>query len=208
MDKETASHIEQLNKRIDDLRTFFSSLVAAGGVIVAVLGLVFAWNLDSEKDDIRRFKEEVKTDLRLKSRPPKLEFLTPDREPLKDHKLQATIIRDSDTKEFKLRFDFILANIGGSPSGPMSVKVYTRDPLVLEPSSTDEREFAYELFFQPSSNDPSEIAAGVSVNWRMNVSLKVEKSPPPGEYPVLIKFFYGTDKQTRAEFKVIVEKTT
>ena len=182
--------------------------MAAGGVIVAVLGLVFAWNLNSEKEDIRRFKDEVKADLRLESRPPKLELLTLAREPLKDHRLPATIIRDSDTNKFKLRFYCILLNTGGSPSGPMSTKVYTRDPLVLRTSSTDEIEFAYEVFFSPSENNPSEIAAGVSVNWPVSVFLKVEKFPPPGEYPVLIKFFYGTDKQTRAEFKVIVEKTT
>ena len=104
-----------------------------------------------------------------------------------------------------LSFDYIIANTGGSPSGPLYMKLYTGPEVELNGgASTDEPAFAHEAHFPPESNDPSELPSGVASNWTTTAVLTGSVPGPGTRSQAMIKFFYGKSEITRTEFMLVV----
>ena len=80
MSTELNDKWDYLNKRLDDQKTFLALLVSIGGIVFAVLAIVFTWNVASEKIEIREFKKEavreIREELGKTTQPPKITLLT------------------------------------------------------------------------------------------------------------------------------------
>ena len=209
METETSERFKQVDKRIDDLRSFFSSMGTIAAAVFGTLAIIFAWNLNTEKKELREFRKEVKQEIKIAlgqyAAPPKMEMFAYSGEPISGQDIVATIQRDK-YGDLYLQFNYVAKNTGGSKSGEISTKIYTKAPLDLGSKSTDESNYKYEAHFSPESNDPSVFPAGLSIGWTTDVYLTNLKPPSPGKYPVLIKIYYGKGKISRFPFNLIIEE--
>jgi len=197
--------------RLNDLRNWTIGIFAAGATIFGVLAIVFTWNVNAEKQELRVFRdrisEEVNKELGKVSEKPKMEMLTQNREPLAGKTILGKValrdIKNDDgtlTKFFQLEFSFIVQNIGDARTGPIYTKVYSVSPIVLSGDASDEPDYEYETHISPELNDPSEFPAGVSTFWLTTVELYQDSKPKVGEYPCLVKIYYGKKEVESAAF--------
>ena len=97
----------------------------------------------------------------------------------------------SDKGELQIVFDHFVKNTGTGPTDPMYVKVYSKKPLQLDTVSTDEKQYDYETVIDPSKLEPNRLPGGLSIAWTHLLVLASGVRPPPGEYPALLKIYYG-----------------
>jgi hypothetical protein len=209
MDEDVKSKFEDMEKRLsasdkrfDDMKWYFGGVTGLFTIGFSVLTLVLSWNYSNEKASLRELKKEVKMELGKIDAPPEIQLLGIDGQPLAGQELTAEFHEEGPGR-LLLIVNHFLRNSGAGLSGPMYVKVYTSDPVVLKNRSTDESKFKYEAAINPSNLNPSEIPGKYSSEWYFRVA--VEKKPPKGKYDAMIKVFYGKGRVSQARFKLNVE---
>jgi len=161
-------------------------------------------NLQSEKKSPGALKAVLKEGLEkvpeTADTQAELALLGPDRNPLQGQNIQATVGRNPN-KSAWLIFLIIERNQGGTTTGPVFLKVYTSDPIILGSPSTDEPDFHCEGYVTPERRPIPALRAGVSVATQLNLQLQ-GNIPSPGTYPALIKAYYGDGQVSQAHFNL------
>lgn len=222
---EIRSRILCLEKQLKQQEHYRNILVSFAGAIFAVVGVIFSFNLYSERtilfetqkeikdetkkaiSDMSDFKEKTKDEIQVAlgeiGEPPKLEVRTENGDPIEDRDVEVSIDKDEKGQR-SVAFYYSLFNAGGSNSGPITLKVYTSSAIELSNNSSDERGYEYEAFIYPKSNGTSELPAGASNTWTVTLS-PVTNNLEPGRYPMLMKFYYGKKEVTTAKFYIIIK---
>jgi hypothetical protein len=81
----------------------------------------------------------------------------------------------------------------------MFVKVYSKEPVHLGAPSTDESLYKFESYVDPDDFTGSDIPGG---NYSSEFTLRVNLNGglSPGQYPILMKVYYGKEKVAQTEF--------
>jgi hypothetical protein len=193
--------IENTEKRIEDVKWFIGVLIT----IIIVMSVLFGWNFSSEKDSLRDFEKNLKEELGKSEPSAEIQILNPNGEDINGTKVKVDVSLDPSTKDtFEIIIPHIIKNKGLGSTGPLYCKTYTNAPLITDFKSTDESDFHYELTASPNEFDIKEFPGQFSENRWDVIYLKNGKRPPVGTYLVMIKYFYGKGKVTKATFKIIV----
>jgi hypothetical protein len=192
------------DKRFDDMKWYFGGVTTLFTIGFSVLTLVLSWNYSNEKASLREFEKDIKVELGKIDAPPDILLLGIDGHPLAGQELFAQF-KEEQNGDLFLIVNHFLRNTGAGLSGPMYVKIYTSDPVVLGNRSTDESRFKYEAAIDPSNLSPSEIPGQYSSEWFFNLYLPKKERPPKGKYDMLVKVFYGKGRVSQAQFRLNVE---
>lgn len=220
MQQDSKDRFEQVDKRLDDLKSYLSLGSAIFTVIFAIVSIMFTWNLQSERANLRELekdlKDEVRTSLGKLDEPPRIEIYTPDKVPLSGQSIDVSFDNKANTdnadekRKGKVMMSFlcIFKNESSSSSGSIALKLYTRDPLNFVQVSTDEPDFKYEYFSPPEEISPHEMPGGLSIGMLMEFDLETSTIPDEGTYPALLKVFYGKGRIARTTFNLIASHKT
>ena len=202
--EELEKRLSAIDKRMDDMKTYFSGVTGVFTIIFSVLTIVLGWNYTNEKnalhDSLKEMKEEMKEELGKAQAIPDLQLLGLDKQPLNGQEVPVSFEYDGGGTMIVIRH--VLKNSGSGLTGPMYAKLYTSDPVVLHDGSSDEPAYKYEANINPSNLTPSEIPGQYSTNWTFRIY--VERKPPNGKYGVALKVFYGKGLVSKAQFKIVV----
>lgn len=200
--EESDKQFQGLEKRFDDLKWFFGGAAALFAVFVSLFTIIANSNLSGEKSSLEQFKTDLRADLGKAESLPDLELLGDNGLPLAGQEVRAEIETD-EKGEKHLVIRHVMRNKGTGSSGQMFVKIYSRKPLDLGNSSTDEKRFAYEDYILPGNISPNDIPGGYVSNEYWRVSLP-KSAVAPGKYPVLLKVYFGRGKVVSAEFVISI----
>jgi len=210
VDDDVKTRFEELEKRLlttdkrfDDIKWYFGGVTTLFTIGFSVLTLALSWNYANEKASLRDFQRDLKADLGRIDALPELELLGVDAKPLANQNINAEISQDKDVY-LSLTINHFLRNAGNGISGPMFVKLYSSDPVVLDNRSTDEPRFKYEATITPKNLEPNEIPGKYSTEWFHQVNLPKKTRPPKGRYEMLVKVYYGKGKVVQAPFWLVV----
>jgi hypothetical protein len=199
---EIDRRISASDKRIDDLKGYLAGGATLLSIWFAVLTLVLGFNYNSDKASLRDFQKDLREDLGKSIANPELVLLGLDGQSLSGQELEAKFWPEASGT--KITLDFSIKNSGNGATGPLTVALYTVDPIKLNLKSIDERNFKYEATIDPKYNEPSEIPGQYSSEWFLTCWMATKEIPPPGKYPALIKFFYGKGKVVQSNIYIRV----
>lgn len=203
---EVNKRIEATEKRFDDVKWYLGGVTTLFTIGFSVLTLVLSWNYSYEKTSLREFQRDLKEELGKVDALPKIDLLGVNRAPLANQDVIAAF-KEKENGDLQLVIRHVLRNSGTGLSGPMFVKVYSSDPVVLFSMSSDEPHFKYEAAITPRNLDPNEIPGKYTTNSVLNLNLPLNSKPPPGKYDALLKVFYGKGKFikfTQAPFTILI----
>src|SRR6266566_3392243 len=120
--------IEHTEKRFDDVKWYFGGAATLFTVGFSILTLILSWNYKSERDGLRDFEKDIKTELGRIDAPPDLQVLGVDRMPLAGQEVASTVDKDKDGWAV-LHVNLFLKNRGATPTGQMYMKLYGNDPI-------------------------------------------------------------------------------
>lgn len=204
MNEELDTRLKQLEKRIRHFKWFVGTLLVILAIAVTAFLLYIGFALTSEKKSPHAYKASLKEEFEKASgrtdSQPELVLLGADRNPLQGQNITATVGRNPD-KSAWLSFRIIERNRGGTTTGPVFLKVYTSDPIILGSPSTDEPDFQYEGYITPERRPIPALRAGVSVATQLNLQL-LGRTSLSGTYPALIKAYYGDGQVAQAYFNL------
>lgn len=201
--KESQARLELLEKRVRHLKWLVEITLVV--LIIATVHLFYVeLNLQSEKKSPGALKATLKEGLEkvpeTADTQAELVLLGANRNPLQGQNITAMVGRNPD-KSAWLSFRIIERNQGGTTTGPVFLKVYTSDPIILGSPSTDEPAFQYEGYVTPERRPIPALRAGVSVATQLNLQL-LGRTSLSGTYPALIKAYYGDGQVAQAYFNL------
>ena len=195
------------------VQTELRSLKSALGVIAPCVALVFgllgialAWNVTSERDDLREFRKDIKDEVRATLGQvvdePDIELLTPDGHLLDGAVIEPEITRNpSDPAHKILAFPIVIHNKGKGWTGPnVAIKLYTPPEIPAPEHSTDEPKFTNEVNWVGANTGISNVPSAFSSPFRIIVYVDATQTIPAGRHNCLLKFYYGRGKVAQANF--------
>lgn len=216
MEKEVAERFEHTNKRIDDNKTMIQIVVSSGTAIFAVLAIVFTWNFNTEKNDLKAIKNEIKNEVNTylgkNTLTPNIRLYTEEENPLDGSIIKVKVEEDEQFgNSGRIPVPIILRNEGRGSSGEVTVKAYTKRGIELWDKATFEKEYSYEEYWQGKENTgipdlpPPNYSHRYPFMLYVNNAQKIETRI----YQVKLKLYYGEGQTTSAEFKIdVVENQT
>lgn len=214
MDDQSKARFEMLDqrsefseKRIDDLKGYMGYAAAFLGLLFTawftVLTYVLSSNINTEKAELLDFQTNLRQDLGKSLALPVLQLLGVDGEPLDGQKVRARFEKP-DKGELRLAIDLSIKNTGTGSTDPIYVKIYSKKPLQLVDASTDEKQYDYETVIRPDQLGLNQIPGGLSTAYSYWVDLISGVLPPPGEYPALVKIYYGKGQVAKAQITIVL----
>jgi hypothetical protein len=211
MDRKTVAldkKIDDQGKRFDDVRWF----VGGGALIFSVLVAIAGWNYNSERENLREFQKEIR-ELVSKTDETRLDLYNGAGMDLSGQEVSADIStyapddRPQEKPSAHLNVSFIIRNTGDSNSGPMYIKLYTKDDVKLSLKSSDETRFQYEDYATPSDLRAgiSSIPAKMSITEDLGFSLPDSLSIKPGRHQALLRVYYGKAKVASAPIYLLTK---
>jgi hypothetical protein len=209
----TDKGVENTSRRFDDVKWYVTGLTSVFTLIFAVLSIVSGWNYSTDRASLENFKKELREEIG-KSDDSRIELYGLDQIDLAGQKIPVSLSEDvCDDQEDKncrrlfANFDIIVRNSGGAQSGKIYFKIYTIVPLVLGDNrkSSDETKYDHEFYLLPDEIRPDTLPGKYSITHRIHIPL--ENVPRDGEYPVLIKAYYGKGKVTEAHAYFVFNKS-
>jgi hypothetical protein len=197
--------LTQFDKRFDDMKWFLGGAAGLLTIIFSVAALLFGLNFDKQVDQLRNFETDIRADLNKTDKPPKIDILTADAspEPIAGREIAAHAGKEDNN--LRLYFNTVLRNTGFGTTDPLSVKLYSKDPIHLGDPSTDERSYQYETYLYKQI-DPPMLPGSVSYTYYWYFDLDGQKpAPGPGNYPVLLKVYYGKGRVEQAEITLVIK---
>lgn len=198
-----------IEKRIKSLR---SALFGISIFLLAAFSIMFYFihrNFSNEKKDLRAFIQAVKEEANLLSPRPELEILGSNGLPFEGQKISVKpSINDG---KIQIEIPHTVKNIGKSSSGPLHLKYYANNPIVLSDKSQDDPQFKFEAVISPKnfSNLDNLPGGGFSVVYTSRLTIKGVNSGIEnisGEHPMLMKYFYGNSSVKSAKFTLLIDK--
>ncbi len=143
MEKEIQDRLDLINKRIDDNKTLITTIVSAGGAVFAVLAIIFTWNLNSEKADLKDLRKELKQEvaafLGKSTQQPDLKLFIQTEDDLVDTVISSSVQVDKENSSPYIEIPIVLRNDGRGPSGEVTVKAYTGQNIKLAAKTSFEK---------------------------------------------------------------------
>jgi hypothetical protein len=173
-------------------------------LVFGLLGLALAWNVVSERGDLRELRKDLKDEVRASlgqlSDEPEIVLLTADNRPLDGAAVNAVIGGDP----VQLVMPIIIRNQGKAWTGSnVAIKVYTPAALPLLLRSTDEPNFAFEVYWLGSAETGlTSLPAGFAYSFNLTLYPDPSKKIRAGRYSCLVKFYYGRGKVARASISL------
>jgi hypothetical protein len=199
-------------KRFDDVKWLVGATVGGTSaiftVIFATLTLISGWNYNSERQGLRDFQKEIREQV-TKTDDTRLGLYALNLADLSGQDVEASLERitteaSSNTSgQPFLRFAFIVRNEGESNSGPLYIKLYTKEGLKLNITSSDDQHYAYEGSLTPDILTPSSIPGKMSMTYDINWPLPLPVSIAQGKHAVLLKVYYGRGKVASAPLSLV-----
>jgi hypothetical protein len=202
---EVDKRLASTDKRIDDIKWLVGGTAGIFTVVFSVLMVALSWNYSNERASLRDFERDIKADLGKLDEPAELELLGANGLPLAGQEVPASIEKEQDQANYLVIFRSILRNKGLGPSGPIYMKLYTKKPLTLASSSTDEPNFQYEIYFSPKDMEPSDLPGQFSSDRIGRIAIEGGLRPAAGKYLIMIKTYYGRGKVAQAAFTIAVQ---
>ena len=204
--------IERADKRVKFITTVASLALTALGVGFVAVTIFAGVNLDSEIDRLGELETELRKEIRIAlgqvAEEPDVILLSDIDKPLEGQTLTAQVLEP--TREgYKIRvvFPVIFKNQGKGGSEPLFAKVYSTKNLPFGGRSSDERDFAYEIFFPPDKL-PFKSAifpAGASASFNVGFNIK-QYNESLERYPMLMKIYFGGEAPNQARFLIKIPK--
>jgi len=136
------------------------------------------------------------------SRAPQVNIFSRDGLLLNHSDFSCTTIYYKEDDLYKIRFESVQYNVGGSWSGPTTTVLYTNSPIEYERSIDEDK---YEFRTVPGVKNEI-FSHGFAQIWTTTLSLKqLKKKIIPGKYPMKIKIFYANTSSS-AEFNLIIDE--
>ena len=127
MENEIVERFELINKRIDDNKTLIATIVSAGTAVFAVVAIIFSWNLNNERADLKELRNElraeVKESLGKTKNFPYLEIYN-ENESVLTGTIVDTKVDRNENDVIRINCSIILRNIGGAPTGQITIKPF------------------------------------------------------------------------------------
>lgn len=195
-----------LEKRFDDIKWYLGGVTGVFTIGFSVLVLVLSWNYSSERASLRDFQRDLKAELGKLDLPPEVNLLGLNGSPLEGQDVSGSMVVN-DKGEHLLRISHILRNRGDSPTGHMFVKLYTQEGIPFDDKSTDESEYKYEAYIDPSRLDPPELPGKFSFQESYDFVVLGKADVKDGRHQALLKVYYGKGRVTQARVTIVVAKT-
>lgn len=210
MEKELLDKISHLDKRIDDIKSFITLIVGTGTTVLGFLAVIFTWNVNAEKAELREFKKDLQQEVLEAvgkvNAAPVLSLETRDGEPLHGSVILTTVHED-DAGDQYLRVPFDVINTGKGRTGEIAVKFYTDENIVGGTKISREKDFSYMSISQGKEetglpNMPGSLSAPYDyLIWTTDKTI-----PPFGEYPAMVRFYYGKGNVEEARFTLKIDR--
>jgi hypothetical protein len=199
--------IDDQGKRFDDVKWF----VGGGALIFSILLGIAGWNFINERAGLRDFQKEI-TDLVRKTDETKLElYSVKDGTDLSGQEVAtefstrpATKPDEKTTPQFT--FSFVVRNTGENTSGPMYIKLYTKEDFKLIQKSSDNAKYQYEDYVSPIDLKPDSIPAKMSITHVLDFVLPATPlNVKPGRHSALLQVYYGKAKVVSAPIVLVTQ---
>jgi hypothetical protein len=192
-----------LEKRFDDIKWYFGGVTTLFSLGFGVLTIVISWNFNANITGLREFEKQLKEEIGKIDSPADIDILGVNGASIDGQDVDSDVEVDKDGDHW-LRISHFLRNRGEGSSGPMFLKLYTKDPIRLDSLSTDNSKFKYEGVITPENLSPKEIPGKFSNQWFHRFFLPDKQTIPPGRYDAAVKVFYGRGKATEAKITLVV----
>jgi hypothetical protein len=203
VDDDVKVRFEELDKRIQANEKRFDDIKWYLGGVLTLGVLVAGWNLSTERTRVDQSLQQMKAEIGKVEEVAELQIFGRDGTPLDGQTIKPEILVDKD--ETSLTIHQFLRNTGNGSTGPMFVKIYASDPVVLNGQSSDEPRFKYEQVILPKDLIPNEMPGKFAVDEWYRLHLPGRPKPPAGKYDILVRVFYGKGKIAQASFKIAVD---
>ena len=209
MEKEMSDKVNHLDKRIDDIKSFITLIVGTGVTLLGFLAVIFTWNVNTEKTELREFKKDLKKEIleavgKVDS-VPLLSLETRNGEMLNGSVVNALILEDEQGERF-IRIPFDVINKGKGRTGEIAVKFYTDKNINSGTEITREKDFKYVDILQGKVETGLPNMPGtLSSPYDYNIWPEDKIIPPSGDYPAMVRFYYGRGKMEEARFTVRIK---
>ncbi len=184
-----------LEKRIDDLKWYVIVFSGSVAFLVAALSLIVGFNLSSEKNSLRDFKNEIRKDISdyfNKSAQPIIDITTINGHQLNEGIVEAIVNKEYDGSQ-KITFRYALHNTGKGSSGPMFMRFYSNDVILPDPD-IDNTEYKYSTFIACDKFNPREILGGASMLYTSNIGVSNDFKFPSKKVTMMVRLYYGNGK--------------
>ena len=212
MEKEALERLEFINKRIDDNRAYVATIISSAAGILALLIIVFTWNLNTEKNELKEFrtqlKEEVNTLLGKTKNHPKINLYSRNGDDLLGDVINVNVEIDENEELAVIAVPIVLKNDGKAPTGEVTIKLYTKKGIQLWEKTTFEKHYTYETYWQgkEDSGIPNMPGGGFAQPYHLNIWPENAGQINLGKHDVKVEIYYGNNLVTDAEFRVYIEK--
>lgn len=198
---EQSKRFDDQGKRFDDVKWLVGATSAIFTIAFGVITVIAGWNYSGERQGLRDFQKEIKEQV-MRTDDTKLELQGLDGNDLSGQEIEAKIerflisnqpnVRPDPSGVPHLTFSFVIKNSGDVGSGPLYVKIYSKD-VKLAQKSSDEKTYTYEDYIYPTSMDPSSVPGKMSVTIDLRLFL-LDADIRPGRHTSLLKIYYGRGK--------------
>jgi hypothetical protein len=208
VEKEIYERLELVNKRIDDNKTLITTVVSSATAIFAVIAIIFTWNVNTEKEDLKSLKQEVKDEvesfLGKRVDQPELNIFSTQATELQDSLQVSKIEYFEHHQRHGIPIPIVLRNDGKAPTGYVALKVYTKKDIELWGEATFEPRYYYEASWQGEDGTgiPDLPGGGFSYNYQLTLWPENIPDIPNGEHDLKLEIYYGKGKKVSNEFRV------
>lgn len=208
MDQEMQERLDLINKRIDDNKTLITTIVSTGTAIFAVIAIIFTWNVNTEKNDLKELKRELKleveTFLGKNIAEPELKMFTRSGASLSGATLNATVEMDEFEMLPRIELPVTFRNDGQAPTGEVTVKAYTKKEIRLSSDTTFEDDYEYEVYWQGTANTgvPNMPGGGFAYPYRFTLWPSNGEEIASKTHKVKLQIYYANDKVAESEFYI------
>ena len=216
MDEEIKEQFDLAHKRIDDNKTLVKTIVSSTSAMFAVIAIILGFNYNSEKNEIKNFKKELKeqvdTFLGNQKEGANIKLYSENELPLDNQIIKVAVEKaaPANQKDFpgRIRIPFILRNEGKGASGEVTIKAYTKEGIQMLSRASFEQDYAYEAYWQGTQRTaiPNLPPLGYSHPYPFTLFIQNPESVKLGIHKVKVKIYYGSGKVTVSEFKIEVEE--
>ena len=196
---EISGKFDQTDKRISDVQKYPSYILKAFTIVLGLfifgIGFFQYLSIDKLKGEV---KESINEMLGKSKKKPELVLMADIDRPLEGATIDATVSKTGN-KQITVLIHIIYQNKGSALAAPIFVKLYQNPPLNFGSTSSDEREFRFEVFLQIDQVVPAK--ASITSLLQIIGPHEFPKTKLP-KLPMLIKVYYGDDQVVSARFFV------
>lgn len=190
------------------LKGTITQIFSFAGIIFGMFAIALAWNVSSERSELRESRREIKDEVRAALGQvidePEISLYSEDNRPLDGATVRVDVGHDS--TRIWISIPMIIRNDGKGWTGDVALKTYTTEVLPQIDRSTDEPAFSYEERWVGAQTNIPSLPGKYSERFNIGIWPRCN-TVQSGRYPCLVKVYYGRGKVARANFTIWVAST-